>query len=220
MLCWFVRVRAIGSKLARSAITALLIAVIYSGTATSPGMAQAVPPPPESPWNMQQVFERVPFAQRWELQGIEDIPPEDRPVGTRVHPGYQPPGIRAGDWMFNPTATSGVIYNSNVFSSANDVRSDAVLRVEPRLHAYTLWRRHFLDVDAYVRSDTYRRHSGLDQVDASIRARGRLDIRHDMAILANLRAAHLNEPVGSLSSPTGAVEPTPYDLLIGDVTYW
>lgn len=169
---------------------------------------------------MQQVFEPVPFAQRWERLGLDDIPPEDTPVGTRVHPGYRPPGVRAGSWMFNPTLTGGVIYNSNVLSSATDERGDAILRVEPRLHGYTLWDRHWMDVDAYVRSDTYRENSGLDQVDAGVRARGRLDIRHDMAVLASLRAAHLNEPVGSLSSPTGAVEPTPYILVTGDLTYW
>ena len=45
-----------------------------------------------------------------------------------------------------------------------------------------------------------------------------LDIAHDLALLTNFQVAHLNEGVGSLSSPANAITPTPYNLLSGDVT--
>ena len=47
----------------------------------------------------------------------EEIPPEDMPVKTRQQPGYEPVGIRAGSWMFNPSLIAGSFYDSNVFSS-------------------------------------------------------------------------------------------------------
>ena len=69
-------------------------------------------------------------------------------------------------------------------------------------------------------SDFYRNNPGLDQTNASIRERGRIDVRHDIAILTNFIAASLNEGVGILSSPAAAVKPTPYTLVSGDVSYW
>ena len=40
------------------------------------------------PWNAQQVFDPVPFAQRWEIEGTEPIAPEKIPVKT-IHPNLQ-----------------------------------------------------------------------------------------------------------------------------------
>ena len=139
---------------------------------------------------------------------------------TRLHPGYEPPGIRAGTWMFHPSLTAGGFYSSNVFASPTDKRSDIALRVRPVLTAQTLWKRHAVSIQADLQSETYRENSSLDTIDASIKANGRIDLRHDMAVLTNFRAARLNEAVGSLASPTGAVEPTPYTLITGDATYW
>jgi hypothetical protein len=177
-------------------------------------------PPPATPWNAQRVFEPVPFARRWEIEGGDGIRPEDTPVRTRVHPGYEPPGIRAGTWMFHPSLMVGGFYNSNVFASPTDKRSDIALRVRPSLSAHTLWGRHAVAIQADMLSETYREFSQLDTIDASVKANGRIDVRHDIAVLTNFRAARLNEAVGSLASPTGAVEPTPYTYITGDATYW
>jgi hypothetical protein len=122
--------------------------------------------------------------------------------------------------MFEPSVTMGSYYSSNVFSSPTDKRGDLVLQAHPSLRAYTLTERNSLAVQADVKTDTYRNNPGLDQVDAIVKARGRFDIWHDAAILTDVRAAHLNEAVGSLTSPAGAVQPTPYNFATGDVTYW
>ncbi|MEW6451630.1 MAG: outer membrane beta-barrel protein [Pseudomonadota bacterium] len=177
-------------------------------------------PEMESPWNTQRVFEAVPFAQRWGMSGVDEILPEDTPVKTRIHPGYEPVGVRAGTWMFVPSLSVGGLYTSNAFSSPTNKQSDTVLQVKPSLRAYTLGEGNSLAVQADMQSDTYRRNPGLDQVDASIRARGRYELWHDAAILTNFRAALLHDAVGSLTSPAGAVEPTPYSYIGGDATFW
>ena len=173
----------------------------------------------DDPWNAQQVFEPVPFAQRWEAASLGEILPEDTPVKTRAHDGYKPIGVRAGTWMFVPSLTAGSFYNSNVYATSSNQRSDIAARVNPSLLAYTLTERHALAIQADLLSDSYRKNSNLDQVNANVRARGRLDLRHDMMLLTNFRAAQLHDSVGSLESPTGAVEPTPYTLVTGDATY-
>ena len=139
---------------------------------------------------------------------------------TRQQPGYESVGIRAGPWMFSPALTAGGRYNSNVFASNSDKRGDLSAVIAPSLGISSLWDRHSLDVQGDVRSINYRKFSGLNQTDANLRVRGRIDLWQDAAILTNFRVASLHEGVGSLTSPTGAVEPTPYNTATGDVTYW
>jgi hypothetical protein len=190
---------------------------------SGPAKAQVVLPPLPplaSPWNAQRVFESVPFAQRWESRGLSDILPEDTPVKTRLHPGYEQVGGRIGSWMLLPSMSVGGLYNSNVFASSTNAQSDVALLLHPRFMARSLWDRHFLELEADMHSASYLRNPNLDWVDGSAKARGRIDLSHDQAILANFRAARLHDDVGSLASPASAVEPTPYNYITGDVTYW
>jgi hypothetical protein len=177
-------------------------------------------PPGSPPWSSLDVFDPVPFARIWSRDGADAPAPEDTPVKTRQQPGYESVGIRAGAWMFNPSVTGGVLYDNNVFASNSDKRGDITAVIQPSLGISSLWDRHSLDIQGSLTSRNYRKYSALNQTDASLRARGRIDLWHDAAILTNFRVASLYEGVGSLTSPTGAVEPTPYNLASGDVTYW
>lgn len=202
-------------------VAPLIAAMLLICTAQAP--AQVILPPTapvRPPWNALEIFEPVPFAKLWERATREGIDPEDTPVATRVHPGYEPHGIRAGAWMFHPGATLGTFYDSNVFASNVTRRGDVALRVHPTLRANTLWERHAVAWQADLSSAFYRENPGLDYTDASFKSRARIDLTHASAILANVRVAQLHEGVGSLSSPAGAVEPTPYKLASGDATYW
>jgi hypothetical protein len=195
-------------------------AVLWSG---SPLSAQVVSPlttsaPP--PWSAETVFEPVPYAQLWSQDLSEPLAPEDTPVKNRQWPDYQPPGIVFHGWMFHPSISAGALFNSNVFASNTDQRADIAAIVNPSLTASSLWERNQLDFDAYVKSTEYDRYSSLDQTDASVRMKARIDVRHDIKVLINLRAANLHEEVGSLSTPASAISPTPYTYTYADVTYW
>jgi len=201
-------------------------AVAASGTLLvawlSPIAAQVVlppMPPANPPWSALDVFDPLPFARQWERATGDGTPPEDTPVKNRQHPGYEPVGGRLGAWMLHPSLTVGSVYDSNVFASNLVQNSDLALRVQPTLRADTLWSKHALSLQGDLRSVRHQRYSGLDYTDASFRGRARIDISHASVILANFRVARLNEAVGSLSSPAGAVEPTPYDLYSGGAAY-
>jgi hypothetical protein len=120
--------------------------------------------------------------------------------------------------MFSPSLTGEGFYDSNVFSSSTRRESDVAGQVGAGLRAQTLWERHGIDVRAMTLSTLYARHHGLDQTDASLKASGHYDIDHATQLLGAAQAAFLHEGVGSLSSPAGAVEPTPYGLFSGDLT--
>jgi len=183
--------------------------------------AQAIPWTTEemaSPWNAQKIFEPSSLPDLTDPNNREEVPPEDMPVKTRQQPGYEPVGIRSGSWMFNPSLMSGGFYDSNVFSSNTAKRADVAAVFEPTLRAHSLWDRHGIDLKLNTQSTVYNQNSSLNQTNASLKGNAWIDIAHDMALLTNFQIAHLNEGVGTLSAPTNAVTPTPYNLLSGDIT--
>jgi hypothetical protein len=194
---------------------AILLALV------SPVNAQAIPWTNEemaSPWNAQKIFEPSSPPDLTDPDSREEIPPEDMPVKKRQQPGYEPVGIRAGSWMFNPSLITGGFYDSNVFSSNTEKRSDLAAVFEPSLRAHTLWERHGIDLKLDTQSTVYNQNSSLNQNNASLKGNAWIDLAHDLTVLANFQVAHLNEGVGTLSAPSNAISPTPYNLLSGDVT--
>lgn len=187
----------------------------------SSASAQAIPWRSEemaSPWNAQRIFEPSSLPDRTDPDSREEVPPEDMPVKQRQQPGYEPVGIRAGSWMFNPSLITGGFYDSNVFASNTAKRSDLAAVIEPTLRARTLWEQHGMDLKLNTQSTVYSQNSSLNQTNASLKGNGWIDISRDTVLLTNFQVAHLNEGVGSLNSPSNAISPTPYNLLSGDVT--
>jgi hypothetical protein len=171
-----------------------------------------------SPWNAQKIFEPSSLPDRTDPETREEVPPEDMPVKKRQQPGYEPVGIRSGSWMFNPSVTAGTFYDSNVFSSNTAQRSDIAAVIEPTLRAHSLWGRHGLDIKLNTQSTVYNQFSSLNQTNASLKGNGWIDITKDTMLLGSFQVAHLNEGVGTLSSPSNAISPTPYNLMSGDLT--
>jgi hypothetical protein len=207
--------RRSGLKIAPAPAAAIVLGLV------SPVNAQVVPSTNEEvapPWNAQRIFEPSSMPNPADPDSREQVPPEDTPVKNRQQPGYEPVGIRAGSWMFNPALISGGFYDSNVFSSNTMKRSDVAAVFEPSLRARTLWERHGIDLKLDAQSTVYNQNSGLDQTNASLKGNAWFDIAHDLAVLTNFQIAHLNEGIGTLSSPANAVQPTPYNLLSGDVS--
>lgn len=172
----------------------------------------------EPPWNALKPFEPTPLPLLSDPDIRDPVAPEDTPVKTRVHPEYQPRGIRYGPWMYYPTAAAGVFYDSNVFSSSTNKQADFATRFAASLRAHSLWERHALDLSLKTESTLYRDHSSLNQTDVDFNANGRLDIDHGTQLLGHLQAAYLHDEVGSLTSPAGAIEPTPYAFGSTDLT--
>ena len=170
------------------------------------------------PWNSQHVFDPTVLPQLADPDTLEEVPPEDMPVRNRIHPDYAPRGMRAGDWMFNPTLTAGMLYDSNVFSSPNKPQSDIAALLGVDLRAHTLWERHGINLGMAANSTLYRNNPGLNETDATFAGTGHFDIDHSTQVLGSLKAGLLHEQVGSLTSPTGAVEPTPFSFISGDLT--
>ena len=210
-----ISLRRCGLRIAPAPAAAIMIGLV------SPAKAQVIPLTSEEvapPWNTQRIFEPSTLPTLTDPNSREEVAPEDTPVKNRQQPGYEPVGIRAGSWMFSPAVSFGGFYDSNVFASNTTKRSDIAAVIEPSLRAHTLWEQHGIDLTLDTQSTTYSQNSGLDQTNASLKGNAWVDISHDLAVLTSFQIAHLNEGVGTLSSPANAVQPTPYDLASGDVS--
>lgn len=195
--------------------------VALAAASTSSADAQIIPEAPKvwaPPLNAQHPFDPTVLPVLSDPATRDPVAIEDTPVKNRKWPEYQPPGIRAGAWMFNPAATASAFYDSNVFSSNTNQESDVFTRLGASLSAKSLWERHGVNLQASTLSTFYRQNSGLNQTDASLRGTGHVDIDHATMLLAAFEASYLHEAVGSLSSPANAIEPTPYGFLSGDLT--
>jgi hypothetical protein len=210
--------RGVGNRLwlGSAAVAVMLVASSGQPEAQVVPMSREVAVPP---WNAQDVFGPSPLPTLVAPDTREDIAPEDTPVRNRDRPDYDPRGLRAGAWMFYPALTAGTFYDSNVFSSPTLKESDVAGQLGAGLRARSLWERHGIDLRAQAQTTAYKDHSSLDETDASIRGTGRFDVDHANMLLGAFEAAYLHEGVGSLTSPAGAIEPTPYSLFSGDATF-
>jgi hypothetical protein len=170
------------------------------------------------PWNALQVFEPSQLRPLVDPDYADPIDPSDTPVSTRTYPEYEAVGIRNGSWMFNPTLTGGGFYDSNVFSTNTGMQGDVAGQIGAGLRAHTLWERHGLDIQATTLNTTYGHFNTLDQTDTSLKANGHYDFDNTTTFLGGFQAAYLHEGVGSLTSPAGAIQPTPYSLFSADGT--
>jgi hypothetical protein len=171
------------------------------------------------PWNALQVFEPSQLRPLVDPDFADPIEPSDTPVSTRSYPEYEPVGIRNGSWMFSPTLTGGGFFDSNVFSTNTGMQGDVAGQIGGGLRAHTLWERHGIDIQATTLNTSYSHFNTLDQTDVSLKGNAHYDFDNSTTFLTGFQAAFLHEGVGSLNSPTGAIQPTPYSLFSVDGTF-
>ena len=149
------------------------------------------------------------------------------PVGDRLHPDYDPVGYRLGSLFFYPALSAGLRYDSNVFASGANPRSDWAALISPELtirygtlpSAYRQNPSRFsyeinLNADIYQ----FRDLTSENRVDARGRLRTHWDIAQDLQLDTAFEAARKHDERGDSSSPLNAATPVPYNDLRGEAT--
>ena len=149
------------------------------------------------------------------------------PVGERPRPEYDPVGYRLGSHFFYPKLTAGLRYDSNVFATNTNPRSDWALLVSPELtirygmlpSAYQQNPSRFsyeinLNADIYQ----FRDLTSENRVDARGRLRTHWEIAEDLQLDTAFEAARKHAERGDPSQPRNAAEPVPYTDLRGEAT--
>jgi len=149
------------------------------------------------------------------------------PVGERVHPGYEPIGYRVGGVFFYPRLLSGIRFDSNVYASPTNPRSDLAFILSPQLTikygrgtpgAQLNPSRFSYQIDLGADIYQFRKFTSENRVDARGRIATNWDIAPDLQLDTVFEAARRHEERGDSSQPRNAREPVPFNDLRGETT--
>lgn len=149
------------------------------------------------------------------------------PVGERVHPGYEPIGYRLGGVFFYPLFLAGMKFDSNVYATPTDAKSDIAFVLSPQLtvkygkgtpSAQLFPSRFSYQVDLNADIYRFRKFDSENRVDARGRIATNWDIAPDLQFDATFEAARRHEERGSSSQPRNAAEPVPFNDIRGEAT--
>lgn len=168
------------------------------------------------------------FGQAPSQQPLPDYELSRLPVDERRHPGYEPIGYRAGGVFFYPRLLTSARFDSNVYATPTDHRSDWALILSPQLTVkYGRWApgavqgnpsRFSYQLDLNADIYRFRELTREDRVNAKANLRTSWDIAHDLQFNTRFEAARKHEEHGDPAAPRNAAEPVPYNDIRGEAT--
>jgi len=123
-------------------------------------------------------------------------------------------GVRAGSFIVYPDIQAGVFYDSNIYATRTDRKSDFVGVLSPSLTIESDWSRHSLSASAQVDFTNYRRYTDENTIDWQGSIEGRVDASDTMQIYVGALALRDHEDRSSPDAVAG-FEPTTYDEMRG-----
>lgn len=151
--------------------------------------------------------------------GPEATVPERTSVGQRVEPEYAAIGGQIGDFLFFPTLDLQELYNSNVFVTETDKKSDFATFISPALSVASNWNSNALN---FLVSDQTRRYVSQvseNESNVSVATNGRLDILRNVYLTGALGYQLAHEDRTSPNTVIGQKFPTEYQLASARLGY-
>lgn len=139
-------------------------------------------------------------------------------VTGRARPDYDAVGLRVGSFFVYPTFEFTPTWDTNIFSTTSNRKSDLVIILSPEFSVRSNWRRHELNFGARADIGRYKSFQRENYEDASVIINGRRDIRRFEFIFAGLRWAQRHEDRGSPDDTRG-IRPTKFWGYEGIVGY-
>lgn len=143
-------------------------------------------------------------------------------VLERSRPGFEAPGLRAGQFIIRPKLDVGVGYNSNVFAVSDvdasagldglEDESDVFVFARPSLVVESDWNRHALSLGAYTEAAWFAEYDSEAAVDGGVFLDGRLDVARMTSISAGASYDRLNESRRGYNTSFLFQEPIDYSL--------
>jgi hypothetical protein len=148
------------------------------------------------------------------------------PVKDRPHPEFDPVGIQYNSIFFYPKLTTGLLFDSNVYASNTNPRSDAALIFSPELTIRSGPKTYGYDPNPQpfsyefnIGADIYRFRNITTENRENAHAKlvTHAEFAHDLIFDTAFEAARKHEERGSSSSPIDARNPVPYWDLKGEL---
>lgn len=121
---------------------------------------------------------------------------------------FDPVGARIGSFRLNPSIRVEGDYNSNVLALEDNEIDDLVLALRAELDIESLWQRHRLKADAYVRQTVHAELTTEDVFEAGARIQGDYDFSRETFLRAEVTADFLAEDRTAITNVSQAREPT------------
>lgn len=145
-----------------------------------------------------------------DVQSPSDVERGQTVVG-RPRPDYDPVGVRLGGFMLLPDLGVQESYNSNIFATNANEKSDFITTIEPKLDLRSNWNNHALNLHADSSINRYASHDSENYTDYTLSADGRLDVLRDFRLYGGAGYQIRHEPRSSPDNQ-GGVEPTEYTV--------
>lgn len=138
--------------------------------------------------------------------------PERQSVLQRPRPDYDPLGVRAGSFLIVPTLDVQEAYDSNVYATTNNTKSDWVTSVLPGVAITSDWNNNALNFTASGDIKRYSEQVSENNSDAGAFLNGRFDIERDVYFVGGLSYQLLHEDRTSPDTVANQKNPTEYQL--------
>lgn len=141
----------------------------------------------------------------------ETAPDQDSAGGhdeKRVSESYQPKGVDLGLFLLLPKLENELTYNSNVYATRSNVKSDFIATVRPELALRSRFAQHDLSFRMMAEKYVYRTYKNDNHQDFQTDVNGRYDVQPgtELTLFSQYFSRHEDR-----SSPdeAGGVKPTP-----------
>lgn len=150
-----------------------------------------------------------------DAQSPGDVDRGDTVMGRR-RPDYDPVGVRLGGFFLLPDLSVQESYNSNIFATPSNEKSDFITSIEPTIDLRSNWNNHALNFHADSRVVRYWDHDDENFTDYTLSADGKVDVLRDFRFLGGAGYQVRHEPRFSPDNQ-GGVEPTEYNVTGGNL---
>lgn len=133
-------------------------------------------------------------------------------VTDRPQPEFDRQPIRLGAIEVTSEVATGIGYRSNLFFAQTNETEDGFVRINPTVHAETIWSRHQIGLDGSFEHTEYFSNSQESVSNFDGRAYGRFDIGSYASITAGAFGAVANEPRSAAGAVVNSVEPVEFDV--------
>jgi hypothetical protein len=188
--------------------------------------------PVTSPWTAYRVLKAVPAGSAaiamltssvtaslgQEAPTTPQDDPARLPVSQRPHPEFEPLGVRWNSLLFYPSVKTRAVFDSNVFSTAQNPQHDFAVVVSPGVTVRS--QTPTASYQAEIGADIYRYNTfgSQDREDVFARLRTRNEIRRDLVFETSFEAARRHETRRDTSSLLDTKDPVPYNNLQAEAT--
>lgn len=138
-------------------------------------------------------------------------------IAVNTNP-YEPLGVKLGGFVLSPQLDIVNEYDSNIYRTDSNEKSDHILKIRPSVNLSSNWSRHAIDLSARGDIQLYSDNSSENRQDYAIDLAGRLDVLRDSFATTKFYNSKNTESRGDIET-IGQKDPVEYYLTGGFLGY-